>query len=394
MVTSKAYKFRFYPTEEQKDLLSQTFGCVRVVYNKALRMRTDAWYKESKRINYSATSSYLTSLKKEEEYQWLNDVSCVPLQQSLRHLQTAFTNFFEKRASYPTFKKKTGKQSAEFTKSAFKWDGDNQRLFLGKGIGKLKVRWSRKLSANPTTITISKDCAERYFVSLRIEEDVQPLPQTEKSVGLDMGLTHTVITSDGLKVGNPKFLHKNLNRLALLQRRLSKKQKGSQNREKARKRVAKLQVKIADSRKDFLNKLSTQLIRNNQAIFVEDLNIRGMIKNRHLSKSIADVSWSELIRQLEYKAEWYGRELWKINRFFPSSKRCNHCGHVVDSLSLSIRSWCCPECSTQLDRDINAAKNILEAGLALSVCGEGVRPPRSSERRGHSSMKQKPPKHL
>ncbi|EPP5809448.1 RNA-guided endonuclease InsQ/TnpB family protein [Vibrio vulnificus] len=257
----RAYKYRIYPTGDQVELLERTFGCVRFVYNSILRFRTDAFYNENERVNYNKASRKLTELKKEAEFNWLNDVSCVPLQQSLRHQQTAFKNFFEGRAKYPQFKKKRSKQSAEFTKSAFKYvDG---KLYMAKSKQPLDVRWSR----------------------------------------------------------------------------------------------------------DFTHKLTTQLINENQVISCESLVVKNMIKNRKLSKAIADANWCEFVRQLEYKAEWYGRTIVKIDQWYPSSKRCNCCGHVVDSLPLHIRNWRCPECSTQLDRDTNAALNIKAVGLTVLACG-------------------------
>ena len=379
MKTPKAYRFRFYPTTEQVQLLSRTFGYVRYVYNWALKAKTDAYYHEGKRLYYKDLSSKLTILKQQPEAVWLNEVSSVALQQELRHLDRAFIHFFEGRAEYPQFHKKHGKQSATFASSAFKWDGET--ISLAKMKEPLAIRWSRKLSGIPTSLTITKDAADRYFVAITIEEDITPLPEMSQQVGIDLGLLDAVILSTGEKVGNPRFFRKDEKRLAKAQKRLSKKQKGSKNRDKARIKVAKIHAKMADRRQDFLQKLTTQLIRENQVISLESLQVKHMIQNHHLAKSIADVGWGELVRQLEYKAAWYGRTVVKIDKFYPSSKRCYDCGHLMSKMPLNIRAWTCPECGKTHDRDINAAQNILAAGLAVLACGEAVRPGRKQSSR-------------
>ena len=374
MNIKRAYKFRFYPTSEQEQVLAQTFGCARFVYNYMLRVRTDAWFQRSEKVGYHDTSSLLTALKKDPQYAWLGDVSSVPIQQALRHLQTAFNNFFARRAQYPSFKSKHGRQSATYAASAFRWDG--KALTLAKMKEPLNIRWSRTIpkAAKVSTVSVSKDPAGRYFVSLLCEDCVAPKPAVKSKVGIDLGLSHFAVLSNCEKVAAPNTLRRYEKRLGVLQRRLSKKQKGSNNRTKARKKVARLHAKIADTRRDFLHKLSTRLIRENQAIAVETLSVKNMQKNRHLSKSISDASWSEFLRQLEYKSRWYGRELIGIDRWYPSSKRCSNCGHVEAKMPLSKRQWTCPECNTHHDRDINAARNILAAGLAATVCGENVSP--------------------
>ena len=374
MEIKRAYRFRFYPTPEQEQILARTFGCARFAYNYMLRLRTDAWFKEQKRVGYHDTSALLTELKKTPEHAWLNEVSSVPVQQALRHLQTAFANFFAKRAGYPAFKRKDGTQSAEYTTSAFKWDG--KALKLAKMGAPLAIRWSRTLpkAAKVTTVTVSKDAAGRYFVSLLCDDMAQPKPEAAGKVGIDLGLTHFAILSTGEKIAAPNTFRKNEEKLAKLQRRLAKKTKGSANRKKARLKVAKLHAKIADSRKDFLHKLSTRLINENQVIAIETLAVSNMQKNRCLAKSISDASWSEFVRQLEYKSHWYGRTLVGIDRWYPSSKRCSDCGHTVPKMPLSVREWACPECGSIHDRDVNAARNVLTAGLAGLVCGENVSP--------------------
>jgi putative transposase len=379
----RAYKYRFYPTNEQKHILARTFGCARFVYNWALRLRTDAYYQENKRLYYSDTSAMLTQLKQQEDHAWLNEVSCVPPQQALRHLDKAFRNFFEGRAKYPTFKKRRNRQSAEYTTSAFKWDGTS--LLLAKMTEPLAINWSRPLpdGAKPSTVTVTKDCVDRYFVSLLVEEDIKQLDEREQSVGADLGLKEFVILSTGEVVGNPKFFHKDEKRLAKAQRRHARKKKGSKNRAKARKKVARVHARIADRRRDFLHQLSTRLIRENQTVCVESLQVKNMVKNHSLAKAISDVGWSEFVSFLSYKAEWYGRNLVKIDKWYPSSKRCFDCGHILDSLDLDVRVWTCPECGVVHDRDLNAAKNIRSVGLTvLNACGEAVRPGRALSRSG------------
>lgn len=338
METKRAYKFRFYPTPEQELNLAKTFGCVRFAYNYMLRQRTDAWFQRQEKVGYHETSAMLTALKKQPEFAWLNEVSSVPVQQSLRHLQTAFGNFFARRNKYPTFKKKDGAQSAEYTTSAFKWDG--KTLSIAKN-GALNIRFSRTIpkAAIVTTVTVSKDTAGRYFISMLCTDQVQAKTPVESKVGIDLGLSHFAILSTGEKIAAPNTFRKNEEKLAKLQRRLAKKTKGSANRKKAKLKVAKLHAKIADSRKDFLHKFSTRLVNENQVIAIETLAVSNMQKNHSLAKSIADASWSEFVRQLEYKSMWYGRELVGIDRWYPSSKRCSDCGHTVKSMPLNVREF-------------------------------------------------------
>lgn len=374
METKRAYRFRFYPTAAQEKILARTFGCARFAYNYMLRQRTDAWFQRKEKVGYHETSAMLTALKKTPEHAWLNEVSSVPVQQALRHLQTAFSNFFAKRTAYPTFKRRDGVQSAEYTTSAFKWDG--KQLRIAKMDAALNIRFSRTLpkAATVTTVTVSKDTAGRYFVSMLCSDDVQAKPEAAGKVGIDLGLTHFAILSTGEKVASPKAFATIESKLARAQRALAKKQKGSANRRKAKLKVARLHAKVADTRKDFLHKLSTRLINENQVIAIETLAVSNMQKNPCLAKSISDASWYEFIRQLEYKAQWYGRTLIGIDRWYPSSKRCSNCGHTVKAMPLKVREWSCPECGTNHDRDINAARNVLAAGLAVSALGESVSP--------------------
>ena len=367
MINRRAYRYRFYPNQEQRIQLAQTFGCTRFVYNWALRLRTDAYYQHQQKISYKETSNQLTQLKKNPEFSWLKDVTAVPLQQALRHLNTAFLNFFSGRSNYPRFKKKRNKQSATYASNAFKWDGE--KLTLAKMKSHLKIRWHRRFTGTPTTVTVSKDSANRYFVSFSVEEEIEQLPRTDEQVAIDLGIKDVIVSSKGFASGNPKYYAKYQKKLAQLQKRLAKKEQGSKNRDKARLKVAKLHAKIADCRQDFLNKLTIQLIRENQVVITESLAVKNMIKNPKLAKAIADAAWGELIRQLDYKATWYGRILVQVNRYFPSSKRCHACGHLLDKLPLEIRAWNCV-CGSHNLRDYNAALNLLAVGRTVLAYGD------------------------
>ncbi|WP_445517390.1 RNA-guided endonuclease InsQ/TnpB family protein [Streptomyces sp. NEAU-174] len=384
----RAFRYRFYPTDEQAAELSRTFGCVRLVYNKALEERTRAWYGERRRISYVQSSAALTEWKKTEELAFLSEVSSVPLQQALRHLQAAFGSFFAKRAKYPRYKsRKKSRASAEYTRSAFTWrDG---RLTLAKMAEPLGIRWSRPLpeGVEPTTVTVSRDSAGRWFVSMLVEDTIVPAPASSAAVGLDAGITSLVTLSTGEKIVNPRHERRDRARLAKAQRELSRKAKGSANREKARRKVARVHARITDRRRDFLHKLSTRLVRENQTVVIEDLTVRNLLKNGRLARAISDAAWTDLRMMLEYKCAWYGRELVMVDRWFPSSKLCGVCGMVREKLPLNVREWTC-DCGAVHDRDVNAARNILAAGLAASACGDGVRPQRESSRTGRSSVKQ------
>ena len=370
MKVKRAYKFRFYPDPQQETLLAETFGCGRYVYNSILRYRTDAYYQAQTKVNYIGANARLTEIKKLPEFAFLNDVSSVPLQQCLRNQQTAFKNFFEGRAKYPTFKSKKHRQSAEFTYRAFTFK--NGELKLAKCDKPLAIKWSRQLPSDPTTVTVSKDQAGRYFVSCLCEFDATLLPVTDKKIGIDVGIKDLFVTSDGFKSGNPRHTAKHADKLAKYQRRLAKKKLVSKNSLKAKRKVARVHAKIADCRSDNLHKLSRRLVNENQVICAENLAVKNMIKNPKLAKHIADASWGEFTRQLEYKSGWAGRTYVEIGRFFPSSKRCSCCGFVKENMPLDVRSWECPECKVIQDRDVNAARNILAVGLTVLAFGENV----------------------
>lgn len=393
----RAYRFRFYPTPEQESLLRRTVGCCRKVYNLALDARSRAWTSERRNVTYVQTSAMLTAWKKTGEYSYLNEVSCVPLQQALRHLQAAFSNFFRQTGDYPTFKRKSHGGSAEFTRSAFRWDAERRELALAKMHDPLPIRWSRTLprKAVPSTVTVSLDAAGRWHVSILVEERIDTLPKNTRAVGVDLGVKDFAVTSDGETIGNPRHYRRLAEKLEREQRALSRKTKGSSNHRKAALKVARTHARIADMRRDFLHKLSTRLIRENQTVVIEDLAVGNMTKRcepkpdpdnpNHwlpngqsaktgLNRSIMDAGWSEFRRMLEYKAEWYGRRLIIIDRYYPSTQICSHCGAKTGPKgldNLDVRAWTCPDCDTRHDRDGNAAENILAAGLAVSVCKDG-----------------------
>jgi putative transposase len=377
-LVKRAYRYRFHPTGGQAQELLRTFGCVRLVYNKALEARTTAWQSEHRRVSYAETSTMLTEWKTTDDLVFLAEVSSVPLQQTLRHLQQAFTAFWNKNAKYPRFKsRRRGKASAEYTRSAFRWR--EGRLWLAKMDEPLAIVWSRPLpeGAEPSTVTVTRDAAGRWFCSILVETTVEHLPVVVvDEVGVDAGLTALVTLSTGEKIDNPRYERADRLRLARAQKALSRKQKGSNNRAKARVKVARVHARIVDRRRDFLHKLSTRLVRENQTIVVEDLAVSNMVKNRSLARAISDASWSQLRSMIEYKAEWYGRTAIAVDRWYPSSKTCSACGYLLDTLPLEVREWICPGCGVVHDRDVNASRVLLAAGRAAAACGDGVRPTR------------------
>lgn len=365
MKVQKRFNFRVYPSEDQKVLLEKTFGCSRWVYNFGLGKRKE-------KISRSEVSSELTKIKTCEEYAWLKEVSSVPLQQALQDLNSAFQRFFRKQGRFPKFKRKQSCQSSRFTRNAFKYDPINRKLSLAK-IGSLHVKWSRRFQSMPSSVTITKSSTGKYFVSLVLEEETQFVPKTGEKVGVDLGLKDFITLSDGAKVRNPRILKGLSLKLAKAQKSLSRKRKGSGRWEKQRKRVARIHEKVLNIRADFLHKLSTNLVKDYDFIALEDLAVKNMVKNRRLAKSISDASWSKFRAMLEYKALWYGKTVKTVNRFFPSSKQCSTCKAKIAVLTLDMREWECTNCGQIHDRDVNAAKNILEAGQALSARGERIR---------------------
>lgn len=380
-MTHRAYRYRLYPTLELILFLAKTFGCCRFVYNYFLAKKQEHYEEHKKSLSYTECSSMLAELKKTKE--WLKEVSSVALQQSLRHLEAAFNKFFQKQGAFPKFKKRCYEQSSTFMKNAFTFK--NGELWLAKCDKPLKIRWSRRFQGEPSSITITLDQRGHYYVSFLIEEVILPLPPIQKTVGIDLGLAHCVTTSKGEKTEAGHFLKKQLKKLRRRQKALSRKTKRSINFHKARKAIGRLCGKIRDARKDYLHKISTKLVNENQVICIEDLAVKKMIKNKNLSRSIADSGWGILIRFLKYKSDWYGRVLVQVDRFFPSSKQCCGCKAIHKGLKLSDRTWRCIRCNEEHDRDVTAAKNIEEEGLRVinsstvghtgfQVCGASVRP--------------------
>jgi putative transposase len=392
-----AYKCRAYPNPEQVIVLNRTFGCVRAVWNRTLAWRQARYRAEHARTSYSQANAYLTAMKATEELAWLNEVPSVPLQQAVRHQQVAYTNFFAGQARYPRYKSRNGRQSAEYTRSGFRYrDG---RLFLAKTVTPLAFTWSwphiDPATINPTTVTVSRDPCGRWYVSFAVDTaDPEPLPATGRAVGIDLGVKDFAVTSDGAKIANPRHLERKARNLARYQRRLARCQKGSANRAKAKAKVARAHRKVRAARADFLHKTSTRLVREHDVIVVEDLAVKNMVRNRSLAKAISDCGWGTFRSMTEYKAARAGRTVLTVSRWYPSSKTCVACGYLLTELSLKARHWQCPSCGTRHDRDINAAKNILAAGLAVArrnsgdACGAGVRPQGTSLRL--SAVKQEP----
>ncbi|MFM9615544.1 RNA-guided endonuclease InsQ/TnpB family protein [Streptomyces niveiscabiei] len=375
------YSFRLYPSARQRMALARAFGCARVVYNDALRARETA---RSEGLPFPGTDhlsrALVTAAKNTPQRAWLGEVSAVVLQQSLRDLDTAYRNFFDglkgkrPRVGAPRFKsRKDTRQAVRFTANA-RWSiTTGEKLRLPK-IGDIKVKWSRALPSVPSTVTVIKDSAGRYFASFVVETGPEEvLPEVEPELGIDLGLGHFAVLSDGRKIDSPRFLRRAEKHLKKAQQDLSRKQKGSSNRNKARVHVARAHARVADARREFHHQLSTKLIRENQAVAVEDLAVKGLARTR-LAKSVHDAGWSAFVSMLEYKAARYGRTFLRIGRFEPTSQVCSACGVKDGPKPLSVRVWTCSACGAVLDRDVNAAVNIAKAaGLAVSACRAQIR---------------------
>lgn len=392
-MVQKAYRYRFYPTVELVIFLAKTFGSCRFVYNFFLAAKQKHYEENKKSLTYNDCSKRLSELKKEKV--WLKEVSSVALQQVLRHLESAFQKFYKRQALFPKFKKRCYEQSATFMKNAFTFK--NGDFFLAKFNQPLRIRWSRKFQGEPSSVTISKDRQGNYYISFLVEEFIKPLPATLKTVGIDLGLKNSITTSDGKKEKPALFLKKELKRLKRLQQAHSRKTKGSINSHKSRKAIGRLSGKIRNRRLDYLHKRSTALVSENQVICAESLDVKKMMKNKRLARSISDAGWGTLLQFLKYKSSWYGRQFVQIDQYFPSSMKCLHCKQINGALQLEDRLWICPVCNTKHDRDVTAAKNIEEEGLkqinwstvghtGYKVCGADVRP--IWQTRGQSAMKQ------
>ena len=370
-----AYKYRIYPTKEQKIVLAKNFGCTRFVWNYFLNERKEFYLKnkeaiEEKRLkgrNYYDDAKKLTELKKEKG--WLFDAGAQSLQATLKHLDTAYRAFFKKTHRFPRFKSKHGKQSFTIPQYFSIEDGKIKFIKFPEGI---KVKEHRKLDGRFVVATLSKTPSGQYFVSVVVEKEIAQIEQSQSSIAIDLGLKDFAVCSDGKAFENHKHLKKKEKKLKHAQRLLSRSKKAGKNRQKRKLKVAILHRKITNARIGNLHKISNQITNKNQVVIIEDLNVKGMMQNHCLAKHIGDASWGEFVRQLEYKCKWKGRELVTIDRFFPSSKMCNSCGYINQDLNLQIREWECPQCNAKLDRDLNASRNILQQGLNLMSTAVGT----------------------
>jgi putative transposase len=374
MKVNKSFNYRLYPTEEQKVLLSRHFGHTRFVYNYFLRARSDYYLQNKnsdikKSLNYYDNANYMIEMKKSEEFNWLKEVNAQSLQQALRQLDVAYNKFFRKQSKFPNFKKRSGRNSFTIPQHISVEDGSIQIPKFKEGI---KLNYHKELEGEICFATVSKTSAGNYYCSITCEVDIQPFPKTGSEVGIDLGIKDYAILSNGVKYDNPRYFVKGQKVLTYRQNKMSKVKNKESRTYKTRKLiVARTHAKNKNKRKDYLHKLSTELVKNHDLICLESLNVKGMIKNHKLAKHISDASWGNFVNYLEYKCQWYGKELIKIDRFFPSSKTCSECGWQKDNLKLSDREWVCEECGIIHDRDINASRNILAQGIQIRS-GSGI----------------------
>ena len=382
----KVVKVRLYPDKTQKEQLAKAFGSCRWVWNHFLDLMNQTYQETGKGLSGYEVKKLLPGLKKQEETAWLSETYSMCLQQVCLNLGIAFNNFFERRASYPRFKSRHGKQSLQYP-SNVKIEEDYLKV---PKIGLVFAKIHRPIEGKLKTVTITKNCCEQYYASILFEDGKeQPESSIEgKAIGIDLGLTHFVITSDGSKFDHPKCLKKHEHNLKIKQQQLSRKQKGSNNRNKARNKVAKVHNKISNCRSDYNHKLSRRIVDENQVICVENLNVKGMVKNHKLAKVINQVGWGQFCTMLKYKAEQEGKVYQEVDRFFPSYKTCNFCLHQVSNLTLDVRFWECSNCGSKQDRDINAARNIRDEGLRiLKTSGTGDQAYRQAVRRSNRGRK-------
>lgn len=385
------YKFRLKPTKEQKILLNKHFGCVRWSYNYFLNQRKNEYLNDKKSISYNKQSAFLTQLKREKETEWLKEVNAQTLQYSLKCLDQAYQNFFNKRSQFPRFKKKNSKNSFTVPQHV---TNEGRIIYFPKFKEGIEMIMERKIQGQIKKATISKSPSGKYFVSILTEKEYKPVQKTGKSIGIDLGLKDFLVLSNGTKVKNHRFLKHYEKKLKLHQQHLSRKTKGSNRYEKQRLKVAKIHEKINNSRMNLIHKTTYNLVNKFDKIYLEGLNVKGMMKNHRLSKSLNDVSWGKFIETLSYKAKWNDKNVVKIDRFFPSSKTCHKCGWVNENLTLKDRKWECKKCGKELDRDVNAAINILNEGCRKNISvgtadykrGVQIRP---SDGTGYETLKEK-----
>ena len=377
MLRHKAYKFRIYPNADQEVLIIKTSGCVRFVYNYFLALWNEEYSKNGKGLTYNSCSAMLPQMKKNEATSWLKEVDSIALQSSVKNLSDSFSRFFKKQNRRPQFKSKKNPVQSYTTKNVNKSITIIENIIKLPKLGQVKFAKSRELNGRILNATIRKNPSGKFFVSILCEEEVPELPKTGLEIGIDLGITDFAILSNGQKIDNNRFTSKmektlkreqrKLSRRALLAKKAGKELFEARNYQKQKKKVARLHEKVINQRTDFLNKLSTEIVKNHDSICIEDLNTKGMLRNHKLAKSISDVSWFSFVSKLQYKAEWYGREIIKVDKWFPSSQLCSKCGHKDGKKSLEIREWTCPVCHAHHDRDINASKNILAEGLQIQV---------------------------
>ena len=364
----KSYKFRIEPTSEQEELLSKHFGACRFVFNRFLHERKEKYLNEKTSLNFYDNARTLTNLKKEEGFDWLKEVNAQSLQSAIRNLDSAYKNFFNKQNQFPRFKSKYGKQSFKIPQNVLI---NNEKLSIPKFREGIKIKLHRELEGKILFATITKSTTGKYYVSITCEVNYKPFDKIGSSVGIDTGIKNLAILSDGKTYENIKVLKSKLKKLKYEQRQLSKKQKGSNSRQKQKIKLSLVHEKITNIRKDYLHKVSTEIVKNHDIISIEDLSVKNMMKNHKLAQSLSDVSLGIFYTMLEYKSKWNDKSFVKIDRFFPSSKTCSNCGWINQDLNLSIREWTCPSCNEHHDRDFNASKNILKQGINI-LSGYGI----------------------
>ena len=360
MIQMFTYQYKLKPTKEQRILLAKHCGATRFVWNRYLNQRVEIYRNENRSIGYYDQCKDITLLKKQEEFKWLREINAQSIQQCLDQLDTAFGRFFKKKAKFPNFKNKSNGGSFKIPQRVVV---ENNKIYFPKFKEGIKLILHREFECEKICYCTIKKRNDDYYAFISVQKDIQPLEKTGTIVGIDLGVKDIVITSDGKKFDNPKALERYEKRLRHYQKKLSRQIKGSKGREKTRKHLSRVHEKISNLRNNTIHNITTQLVKENDVIVMEDLNVEGMMRNHHLAKAIVNVSFSRIKRQLEYKCQWYGKKLIKIDRYFPSSKTCNYCGYINNHLTLNDRVWECPQCASKIDRDINAAKNIRDEGL-------------------------------